>query len=402
MNRSETFRIAVRKYPPFEEAIRAQWQAFARETQTTLALDLVSLDLSDLEHALFGSGGMVRGDWDVAFVATDWISAMHAQGAAVDLAPMLAQEPPPGFPDAWSPSLLRLQRMGPAVLGVPYHDGPECLIFRRDVFERHGLIPPTTWTEFHRIARLLQDEGAGLYGTGFAAFPDGHNSVYDFLLQLWTRGGELFDADGRLHFQTAEANEALSFYRDLLADSGAVHPACGTLDSVALGKLFTEGALAMMVNWFGFASYAHTAADSGVRGQVEMAAIPSGTGGRSASLNVYWILALAAGSPHRKLAWQFLRHTQAPAMDLLTSTAGAIGCRRSTWADPTLNAAIPFYHQLEALHRTAREIPQRPDWPRIARAIDALVTATLQTARPIATLLAQADAAWAAEATGSR
>ena len=34
---------------------------------------------------------------------------------------------------------------------------------------------------------------AGRYGTVFAAFPDGHNTLYDFALQLWSRGGELTD-----------------------------------------------------------------------------------------------------------------------------------------------------------------------------------------------------------------
>jgi multiple sugar transport system substrate-binding protein len=171
MTRPQTFRIAVRKYSPFEHAIRARWQAFSSETQTKLQLDLVALDLTDLEHALFTSGGMVNGDWDIAFVATDWIAAMHAQRAAVDLAQLLNQDPPEGSPEAWTPSLLRLQRIGEAILGVPYHDGPECLVYRRDLFAQHGLTPPTTWQEFHQTARLLHNPAAGLYGTAFAAFP---------------------------------------------------------------------------------------------------------------------------------------------------------------------------------------------------------------------------------------
>ncbi len=389
--RKDTFRIAVRKYPAFEAAIAAQWQAFAHETGTHLQLDLVCLDLTDLEHALFTSGGMVNGDWDVAFVATDWIAAMHAQGAAVDLAPYLAQDPPPGYPGAWTPSLLRLQRVGEHILGVPYHDGPECLIYRRELFAQHGLTPPTTWQEFHQTARLLTDPVTGVYGTAFAAFPDGHNTVYDFLLQLWTRNGELFDSSSTPCFNTPEAIAALTFYRTLLTDPTAVHPRSPALDSVALGQLFATGSLAMMVNWFGFATHAHTASDSAVCGQVEIAPIPADTPGQSVSLNVYWLLALASGSPHRELAWRFLRHTQTPAMDLLTSASGAIGTRRSTWADPTLNAQIPFYRQLEALHANAREIPQRPDWPRIAHLIDTLATAAVTTDTPIPDLLTQAD-----------
>ena len=89
IKRTEQFRIAVRKYPPFEQAIRAQWHAFESSAHTGLTLDLVALDLHPLEHALFASNGMRRGDWDVAFIATDWIASVYAQGCAMDLAPLL-------------------------------------------------------------------------------------------------------------------------------------------------------------------------------------------------------------------------------------------------------------------------------------------------------------------------
>ena len=404
MNRDKLFRIAVRKYPPFEEAIRAQWQAFEMEAKTGLTLDLQAFDLHPLEEALFALHGMRDGDWDVCFVATDWIAAMHERGCAVDLASMLHAEPPEDYPQGWSDSLLRLQRIGDTVLGVPYHDGPECLIYRRDLFEdaalraeyrkqfQEELALPLTWEAFHRIARFFHQPERQLYGTAFAAFPDGHNSVYDFLLQLWTRGGELFDADGLIRFETPEAIEALAFYLAVLSDKEAVHPDCLNLDSVAAGLAFAAGHVAMCVNWFGFATMAETSSDSAVRGLVDVAELPCSAGATTASLNVYWILAIAVGSPHRETAWRFLRHVLRPDMDKLTTMTGAIGCRRSTWSDREVNAAIPFYHRIEQLHVNAREIPQRADWPRIASTIDALVTAAITTDTPITQLLQQADA----------
>lgn len=403
MPRSRTLRIAVRKYPPFEETIRHQWQHFESATNTRLTLDLVPLDLHPLEDALFASQGMAKGEWDIAFVATDWIASMHEQNCAVDLAPLLKAEPPEDYPEGWTDSLLRLQRIGPAVLGVPFHDGPECLIYRKDLFEdastraryqqqySQPLAPPKTWDEFHRIARFLHSPEKNLYGTVFAAYPDGHNTVYDFLLQLWTRGGELIDPNGNIRFNTPEAEAALTFYRDILADTAAIHPACRNLDSVQAGLAFAAGNVAMMVNWFGFATLAHTSPDSSVRGLVDIAPIPSAEQGSTISLNVYWILSIAAGSPHQQVAWQFLRHNLTPAMDKLTTTLGAIGCRKSTWCDPEVNRAIPFYHRIEQLHANAREIPQRPDWPSIATIIDHLVTQTITTTKPIPTLLTTAD-----------
>jgi multiple sugar transport system substrate-binding protein len=368
-----------------------------------LLLDLVSLDLQQLENALFVSGGMSAGDWDVAFVATDWIATMHSMDCAVDLRPFLERDPPPDYPSGWSPSLLRLQQIDDRVLGVPYHDGPECLIYRRDLFDDpvrqrnfrnvcgRDLAPPRTWGEFHETARFLNDPAHRLYGTAFAAYPDGHNSVYDFLLQLWTRGGDLQSRSGKLCLNTPEAHAGLDFYRHIATDRSASHPDCRQLDSVAAGVRFAAGEIAMMINWFGFAAHAHTSPESSVRGLVDIASIPAGSGGQSCSLNAYWILSLAVGSPHREVAWQFLRHTQTPAMDKLTSTSGAIGCRRSTWRDPDVIAKIPFYCELEALHANAREIPRRKDWPRIASIIDSLITQAISTDIPLGALLGEAD-----------
>lgn len=412
MSRERLFRIAVRKFHPFEEAIRAQWRDFEARAKTGLTLDLVALELRPLEEALFASNGMRNGDWDVAFVATDWIAAMHDRRCALDLAPLLAADSPEGYPEGWTDSLLRLQRIGESVLGVPYHDGPECLIYRRDLFEDHDLrgryrrrfgtelAPPATWEEFHRVARFLHRPERGSYGSVFAAFPDGHNSVYDFLLQVWTRGGDLFDSGGVVRFDTHEAAEAMAFYRVMLADKQAVHPDCLRLDSVGAGVAFAAGEVAMMINWFGFATMAHTSSESAVHGQVGVADIPHEGNGTTASLNVYWILSIGAGSPHQREAWKFLRHMMTPAMDKLTTMSGAIGCRRSTWNDREVNAAIPFYHRIEQLHGHAREIPSRPDWPRIAAIIDKLVTANITTDTPVEELLRNADEAFRGSSGG--
>jgi multiple sugar transport system substrate-binding protein len=71
----------------------------------------------------------------------------------------------------------------------PYHDGPECLIDRSDWFgdpakraafeSAHGkpLAPPRTWAEFERIARFFTRPADGRFGTVFAAYLDGHNTV---------------------------------------------------------------------------------------------------------------------------------------------------------------------------------------------------------------------------------
>jgi multiple sugar transport system substrate-binding protein len=399
VKREQSFRIAVRKFGPFESAVRKQWAAFEANARTGLVLDAQAFDLHPLVETLLTLDGLRRGDWDVAFLNTDWIASANDSGSVLDLAAFLRDSPPDDFPQGWSASLLRLQDIGGRVLGTPYHDGPECLIYRKDLFDdpkrqdEYGtafgtaLAPPQTWDEFHRIARFLQKPGEGLYGAVFAAFPDGHNTVYDFLLQLWTRGGELIDDSGKVQFDTPKCREALGFYRAMLQDDSAVHPRCRELDSVKSGLAFAAGEGAMMVNWFGFAAMCETLPDSRVKGRVDIANVPHAAGGNSTSLNIYWLLSIAAGSPHSETAYAFLRHCLSEQMDKLLTLEGAIGCRRSTWADPEINKTIPFYNRLDDLHANARELPRRADWPEIASIIDELVLQAIQTEKPANQLL---------------
>lgn len=395
MSRGREFRIAVRRFGPFESAIRKQWASFQAAEGIDLELRAEALDLDPLYATLFEHDGLRRGEWDVAFLNTDWLAAAHATQAVADLAPRIAADPPEDYPHGWTPSLLRLQQFEGAVLGLPYHDGPECLIYRTDLFT--GVEVPRTWDEFRKTARRLTRPENGLYGTVFAAFPDGHNTVYDFCLQLWTRGGEI-------SFDSPQAVEALEFYRAMLNDSAAVHPRSREFDSVQSGLAFAAGEVAMMVNWFGFAAMCETG-EYPVKGRVEIAEIPHAEGYHSVSLNVYWVLAIAAGSPHRNIAYRFLRHCARADMDRMLTLEGGIGCRKSTWRDADVNGAIPFYHKLESIHAGARELPQLGHWPELARIIDELVLDVINTSAAIPELLKAAQlkaSAVSSRAAGAR
>lgn len=399
---AEKLRVAIRKFGPFESAIEKQFASFKAATGSSLELDSEALDLNPLVDALFIHGGLQNGTWDVAFIVTDWLAEAVADGHLVDLAPLLAASPIPGYPDDWAPALTRVQQFGDALYGIPYHDGPECLIYRTDWFEdpaeraayeaRFGvpLSIPRTWTEFEQVARFFTRPEEGRYGTLFAAFPDGHNTVYDFCLQLWSRGGELHDADGAVTLDTPEAVAALDFYRRIVSDRTATPPGLETIDSVRSGERFAAGTIAMMVNWFGFAAVCEQPGCR-VKGKVGIAPIPAGERGKSVSLSVYWLLAIGSGSRHKEEALAFIRHCASPEMDKLTTLEGGIGCRLSTWNDPDVNAVIPFYHRLAELHRHTRELPRSRNLPKIAHIIDEAVQRAIAIGQPSIDILREAQ-----------
>ncbi len=402
MTRS-TFRIAVRQFEPFAEAMAREWERFCAQEGVRLTLEAVSLDLHPLYDALHTRQGLRDGSWDVAFCPTDWLARFHADDLLTDLAPFLAVDPPDDFPEGWTSSLLQMQQFGDQVLGLPYHDGPECLIYRRDLLEdpmqqaafqaQYGrpLTVPRTWDDFVDVARFFHRPQESLYGTVLAAFPDAHNTIYDFHLQLWTRGGSALNDEGRMQLDTPAAIAALSFYRDLIQDDTLIHPRSRELDSVGSGLAFAQGEIALMVNWFGFAGMCETIPESRVKGKVAITGLPSLTGQESTSLNVYWVLGIAQGSPHRAIAYRFLRHCASAEADRALTLGGGIGCRRSTWLDAAVNRAIPFYRDMESLHTVARELPRLPNWPQVTAVLDEMVLAVINTDTPVPDLVRQAQ-----------
>lgn len=401
---SNKFRIAIRKFGPFETAIEKIWESFCLETGCTLELEAVPMDLPLLHEATLGKeNGLKNGTWDVTHINTDWIAEADQKDCLEDLAPWIMAKSPDNYPEGWSDSLLKRQRFDDRILGLPFHDGPECLIYRKDLFKdpkekeafeltyKRELQPPATWEELHQVSRFFNRPEQNLYGTAFALYPDGHNTVFDFSLQLWTRGGELVNKQGKIDINTPAGEEGLTFYRKIVRDKSAIHPGCKDFDSVKSGMAFANGEVAMMVNWFGFASMCEVYPESKIKRCVDIANVPAGPRGQGVSLNVYWLYAIAKGSKNKKLAYDFIRYATNTANDKLLTLEGGIGCRKSTWTDKDVNETVPYYHKLNTLHENARTLPRKTDWNKISGIVDQMVTELLATDRPEKDLLSQAQ-----------
>lgn len=402
-NQIETFKIAVRKFAPFESAMQKFWDQYCKLSGCTLELEMVVMDLHELYDRTITQKGLANGDFDIAHLSTDWILEGYSNQHVEILNPYINSNKPDDFPKGWSKSLLALQRFGWEVVGFPFHDGPECFIYRKDLFESETeranylaqfgkvLEVPKTWEDFHQVARFFNRPADHLYGSIFACFPDGHNTVFDFCLQLWTRGGSLVDKNGLIQINTQAAIEGLDFYRTIVKDQTAVHPKSAEFESVAAGMAFSQGEAAMMINWFGFAAMCEVDENSKVKGKVDVELLPSAEGKNSASLNVYWLYTIAKGSKNKAIAYDFLRFAMTEEQDRQLTLEGGIGCRLSTWKDEEINQLIPYYHKLEKLHEVANMLPQKQNWAAIAAIIDAMVLQALNTNTPSDVLIESAQ-----------
>lgn len=399
----DKLRFAVRKFEPFERAMEKCWAAYQEVYPSDVEMEFVPLDLEELTAAFFEKKGLKNGDWDIIHINTDWIARAYKTKGLSALDSMIVQNPPEGLKGAWPESLQALQRFDQQIFGLPFHDGPECLVIRKDLFEdlqeqmrfqvRYGkpLEIPKTWADFLTVAAFFTRPEDNLYGTVFAGYPDGHNAVFDFCIQLWSRGGDLQQGDVPVKLDQPLAVDALDFYRSLFMKDSGLHPESANYESVQAGAAFARGEVAMMVNWFGFASWAQIDAASAVKGKVDVAAIPSAESGMSPSLNVYWLYAIPEGSRHKQLAYDFIRFAVGRQQDKLLTVEGGVGCRYSTWYDSEINRMIPFYNKLAELHDTARTLPRLANWPQIAHIIDDTVIAAIKTDESSLSLLTKAQ-----------
>ncbi|MFM6976839.1 MAG: extracellular solute-binding protein [Sphingobacteriaceae bacterium] len=396
-------RIAIRKFDPFESTLKKLWDSYCETHQLDIQAEMIPLDLHELYDETITKNGLRNGDWDIAHINTDWIFDAANQQAVLNLSPLIAQNSPADFPQGWHNSLLKLQNIKEGIYGLPFHDGPECLIYRKDLFDdpqeqqkfyqQHGyaLQVPQTWEQFETIAAFFNRPAQNLYGCVFANYPDGHNMVFDFCLQLWTRGGELLDETQQVNIHTDTAIAGLDFYRRMVNNTATTHPGSKEFESVKAGLAFANGEAAMAINWFGFASMCEVIPQSKVKGKVDISSLPAQPGQTTATLNVYWLYTIASGSKNKDLAYDFLRFATTPSADKLLTTEGGIGCRKTTWNDPEINQIIPYYHKLHTLHENAKTLPQLAIWPQIAEVIDQVVVQAISTEHSSAQLLAKAQ-----------
>src|SRR5579863_9799211 len=154
-----TLRILHRNYVDFASALEEEARLFEGLHPGTV-VELTSVGIRELHEKALRDGGLREGRYDLALLVTDWLAEGQAGGSFEDLNRWQQRIPIPDWPAGWARSLARPVVVGDVWTSLPWHDGPECLVYRSDLFSNPGrqaafraqfgrqLGPPTTWEEF--------------------------------------------------------------------------------------------------------------------------------------------------------------------------------------------------------------------------------------------------------------
>jgi multiple sugar transport system substrate-binding protein len=189
-----------------------------------------------------------------------------------------------------------------------------------------------------------------------------------------------------LNFDNEAFLEGIQFYADL-AHKHRVAPTSSDTQSMSTMDLFTSGRAAMALG----GHWRYQTVDLAKDLDFDVTVLPTGPKGRAARSNIGTTgLAIAASSPRKQQAWEFVKFATGPVGQAVTAESGLFV--------PVLRSAIASAGFAEAHTRIgnlavltggpthSEGMPVTPQWPKIASLIDRNIGPVLRGTRPATSL----------------
>ncbi len=152
-----------------------------------------------------------KGAPDVVMLEADRIPTFQVQDALVDISDYGYDDVKANFSDgAWKDV-----SVGDGVYGAPIDGGPMAMIYRKDIFDKYKITPPTTWEEYEAAAQKVKDAGGPLFGD----FPANQPAYVTAL--LYQNGAEPFTyspsngGEIGIDLNSEESEEVLDYWAGL-------------------------------------------------------------------------------------------------------------------------------------------------------------------------------------------
>jgi multiple sugar transport system substrate-binding protein len=280
---------------------------------------------------------------------------------------------------------LPLYRQANTINGVtvslPAFSDAMYLYYRKDLLDKVGEAPPTTWPELARVAKkiLANERDPNLQGLSIQGRAI-EGAVCTFLLPYWSLGGEIVK-DGRIQFDRSKAEASLAMWRQMVTE-GVTKPNVSEVGTDDTRKEFQAGKVAFAVVW-GYAwNLFQTAPDSKVKNQVGVVKLPAMQGGESVSCMGGWSWAVSAFSKNKTETVKLVRWLSSPYVAKQLALRGSMQpVYAEVFSDPDVLAKNPWFSQALPVIETARPRPITPMYRPVSDALRFNLNAVLAGAR---------------------
>lgn len=226
------------------------------------------------------------------------------------------------------------------------------LYYNQSMLEGAGFeSPPATWEEFATMSQAMSDEGVAEYSTAWA-MAQAEGLICDYVMLVEAFGGELQDDDGNWILNQGGAITALEYMAGSVEDGGFAHPASTTLDDRTNRNLFASGEVPFLLNWTSAYAQFTDEESSEVVDDVRIGLVPGTeqTGVASASCTGGSGFGIAAASPNKDAAWEFIQlaHANEDAQQRWLAEANQIPTLSDLYENESIIEEYPQFEQMRA------------------------------------------------------
>lgn len=266
------------------------------------------------------------------------------------------------------------------LVAMPWYTDAGVLYYRKDLLEKYGEEPPTTWQQLTETAQKIQD----------AERAEGNDKMWGFVWQgkayegltcdalEWVashNGGTVVDQDGKITIDNPNAAAALdqaASWVTTITPEGVLNYA----EEEARG-VFQSGNAVFMRNW----PYAWSLAqgpDSTIKDKVGVVALPKGgEDGRHAATLGGWQLAVSKYSAHPEVAADLVAYLTSAEEQKRRAIQGSYNPTiASLYEDPEVLSANPFFGELYETFVNAVPRPSTPTGAKYNQVSNAFWNAT--------------------------
>jgi multiple sugar transport system substrate-binding protein len=299
----------------------------------------------------------------------------QAQWAPANWAVPLDKVFPPEQQKLYAPGMIWADTIGSHIYGIPWLLDTGHLFYRKDILDKEGLKPATTWQELHDQGVMLKKKYPKMIPF-IGCYQAGQQLICNFMEYSWSAGGDFLDPKtGSVVFNSPANLQALEMMISLIKDK-VTQPGIVSMDLPVGAGIWAGGGSIYHRNW----NYAYSLAEANPKltGKIGATLTPHFPGHASATCAGGWQYVVNPFSSNVKEATEFA-----------TWMGGATGQVFKTlhggWSpaylpanfDPQVTKTYPSYPLLAAQAKTEKSRPKTPFWTAMSTAAEQELTNAL-------------------------
>ncbi|MCW2805540.1 MAG: trehalose/maltose transport system substrate-binding protein [Propionibacteriaceae bacterium] len=302
--------------------------------------------------------------WTAEFAANQVVEAMPAD-----------QFPTEGFLPATVESGTYFNKL----YGYPTSSDGGLLYYRKDLLDKAGLKPPTTWDEMKQACKTIQaDSGNDKLECFAGQYQKYEGLTVNFAEAVDSAGGTIMGDDGKPAVNSPEAAKGLSFLVDSFKD-GTIPKGAITWQEEQGRQAFQDGNLIFHRNWpYVYALASKTDGSSKIAGKFAVAPLPGLTGLGVSSLGGH-NMAIAKNAENKGTAADFVKFMASEkVMKSNVIATSAAPTLTSLYSDADVTKKYPYMPILLKSIETAKPRPKAVKYGDVTLAIQDAAYGALQ------------------------